>query len=228
MIESLLPRTDEKRTNMSFLKRLFGGAKTQSSASPSQVTAQDAALASTGPKPVPASNTVADPKKPDIGSAVRKAVEAGDPSYIKQILKSGTVADTRELGEFLLNATYNGNQALVQILLAAQVDTEARDEYGLTPLLRAAHNGNVEITKMLVAAGADKQAKDREGETALTLAARYPKVLEVLLGDSMTEANRLVEALAASDLDGATKILTRPDSVAVLNLAVGIACLSKK
>ncbi len=126
MIESLLPRIDGPRTNMSFLKRLFGGAKRRGSAPRSRATALDSAPESKGLKPVLTSNSVADPKKPDIGSAVREAVETGDPSHIKQILKSGTVADTRELGKFLLNATYNGNQALVQILLAARVDTEAR------------------------------------------------------------------------------------------------------
>ena len=71
----------------------------------------------------------------------------------------------------LFRATREGNTDMVRSLLSGRdVDVNATDERGSTPLIEAARYGHDEICRILIAAGANLKAKDRDGKTALQLA----------------------------------------------------------
>ena len=54
-----------------------------------------------------------------------------------------------------------------------QVELEARDEYGNTPLHDAAYRGHLPVVQYLCEQGADKEARDENDWTPLHLAAYY-------------------------------------------------------
>ena len=73
--------------------------------------------------------------------------------------------------------------AVVQALVDAGADLEARDVAGSAPIHYAAQNQNVEIIKVLIAAGADITATQEGGATPLHLAALHstPAVMTELM-----------------------------------------------
>lgn len=88
--------------------------------------------------------------------------------------------------------------AVVQALVDAGADLEARDSAGSTPLLYAAQNQNSAIIKVLIEAGADITATQEGGATPLHLAALHstPAV--------MTELMNAGADVFATDWDGKT------------------------
>ena len=72
---------------------------------------------------------------------------------------------------WLLHAREMDEVAIVDAMLEAEVEREARDSEGQTALMHAAGNNQLEPLKALLEAGADKEAKDNEGQTALMHAA---------------------------------------------------------
>eukprot|EP00753_Platysulcus_tardus_P002112 PLAT11614.17.p1 GENE.PLAT11614.17~~PLAT11614.17.p1 ORF type:complete len:873 (-),score=344.32 PLAT11614.17:252-2870(-) len=73
--------------------------------------------------------------------------------------------------------------AVVEALLAAGADLEAKNAPGSTPLMIASVNGRAEPVKALISAGAAVNAVDNEGMTALMEAARngHKRVVRLLL-----------------------------------------------
>ena len=68
-----------------------------------------------------------------------------------------------------------GDTAVVEALLAAGADVQARDRSGYTPLhAAAALNKNPTVLELLLLAGADPDARNSNDETALDLAFRRP------------------------------------------------------
>ncbi|KAF4456421.1 ankyrin repeat-containing, partial [Fusarium albosuccineum] len=69
-------------------------------------------------------------------------------------------------------AAHSGRIETLRLLLAAGVDTETRNEEGLTPLCLAAEQGYGSIVKLLLTTdGIDADSKDNDGRTPLSLAA---------------------------------------------------------
>ncbi|MFO7169478.1 MAG: ankyrin repeat domain-containing protein [Chloroflexota bacterium] len=70
-----------------------------------------------------------------------------------------------------LNAAAAGDHLdVVNLLIVAGADVNARDGSGFTPLHAAAQNGNTAIVRALLNAGADPQAQQGAGRTPLALA----------------------------------------------------------
>ena len=64
-------------------------------------------------------------------------------------------------------AARNGDIEVVKQHLAADVDVNAKDDRGWTPLFSAALEGHKEIAELLIDKGADVDAKDIAGYTPL-------------------------------------------------------------
>jgi ankyrin repeat protein len=71
----------------------------------------------------------------------------------------------------LMAATYKGQTAIVDTLLAHGAVVDARSHSGVTALMLAAMRGDIGIVRMLLSAGADVNARSKNNETALILAA---------------------------------------------------------
>jgi ankyrin repeat protein len=88
----------------------------------------------------------------------------------------------------LFRAVHAGSPDTVKALLAGpNVDVNAVDEHGNTPLIEAARFGHDKIATALLIAHADASIKNDEGKTALMLAAegRHDETVRIL-----TEAGR--------------------------------------
>lgn len=87
---------------------------------------------------------------------------------------------------------------VIQALVDAGADLEARDIDGSAPIHYAAQNQNVEIIRVLLESGADFTSVQKDGATALHLAALHstPAV--------MTELMDAGADVFATDLDGKT------------------------
>jgi ankyrin len=73
-------------------------------------------------------------------------------------------------------AVYNNDVALVERLLAAGANPNARNDYNSTPLVEAAVVGNPEVIRKLLKAGADVESPNADGQTALMVIARSNNV----------------------------------------------------
>ncbi|HJZ12402.1 MAG TPA: ankyrin repeat domain-containing protein, partial [Acidobacteriota bacterium] len=72
-----------------------------------------------------------------------------------------------------------GLSSIVDILLKAGADINARDDDGYTALMLAAQFGHTETLQRLLTARADIEARDKNGETALMKAASHSRLLAV-------------------------------------------------
>lgn len=81
------------------------------------------------------------------------------------------------LGE--IPSTYADRGAVVDLLIRAGAEVDARDGLGMTPLI-ANWQGGENVATALIAAGADVNARDKEGGTALSNA-RTPGIVVLLL-----------------------------------------------
>ena len=84
----------------------------------------------------------------------------------------------------LMFAVENNSPEVVQVLLDAGADVNAKDQQKRTVLIRAVKKkSSPEMVKMLLSAGADVNAQDEKKRTVLMYAARYSdlKVLKILV-----------------------------------------------
>ncbi|HEY2844181.1 MAG TPA: ankyrin repeat domain-containing protein [Bryobacteraceae bacterium] len=73
-------------------------------------------------------------------------------------------------------AAHNNDAALVEKLLKAGSNANAKNDFGATPLSEAAFNGNTEIIQKLLKSGADPDSPGPDGQTALMVVARTSNV----------------------------------------------------
>src|SRR5215470_17942305 len=110
---------------------------------------------------------------PDNNKEIIKAAKKGDVAKIKELLaENGDLIHARDSdGSTPLHcATWKGQLAVVELLLEAGADVNARNQnehWGTTPLHAAAHANQAAIAQMLLDHGADIKAKDREGRTPM-------------------------------------------------------------
>ena len=71
-------------------------------------------------------------------------------------------------------AQYTNNPAIIDLMLEAGFDVNAREYPPLTPLHRSARNPNAVVTLRLLAAGADPNARSDDGSTPLHHSAENP------------------------------------------------------
>lgn len=85
-------------------------------------------------------------------------------------------------------AAYTRYSEVINILVKARADVNAKDEYGMTALMRAAYQNTnpeaIEIIRILLNAGADVNAKDKDGKSVKDYAKNNPnsEIIKILGG----------------------------------------------
>ena len=94
------------------------------------------------------------------------------------------LASEEALSQELLHASRHSREAVVRVLLEAQVSSDANDQQGQTALHLAARTNNLSIVVLLLGAGANVQQENNQGLTAIDLAsmAGYRPIVETLSG----------------------------------------------
>ena len=115
-----------------------------------------------------------------------KAAMEDDLDALKEILLSHKNVNERDKGTqhtALDRAILNGNREMVQVLLGAKADVNARDSGGETPLMMIGEDTTSEIVWDLINNGAKVNLRDDDGDTALIAVAEVENVeaLKVLL-----------------------------------------------
>ena len=111
---------------------------------------------------------------------LRTAAKMGNIEGVKKAIADGANVNARDTsGNALNHATANrmprahligGHKGIVELLIAAGADVNAKKFSGGTPLRYAATFGHKEIAELLLAEGADVNAKDVDVTTPLDLA----------------------------------------------------------
>lgn len=102
-----------------------------------------------------------------------QAITEGDNREVERLLQAGVNADAPTGWELPLHlAAHSGNLPIVELLLDAGAQINARDHYGFTPLHHAvlAPTNAVQLVELLLAQGADGHARNFQGDTPYCLA----------------------------------------------------------
>jgi len=105
------------------------------------------------------------------------------PLSQEQILAEINHMSQEEKDKRLISVAENNNIKLVELLLQAGADINAKNNYGWTALMWASKYGYKDVVKLLIKAGADINAKTYSGWTALISASGngHIDVVELLL-----------------------------------------------
>ncbi len=177
------------------------------------------------PAQTPSYNTVSSQTQTD--KALMAAVKNNDVRGVAASLKAGanpdaTVNKTDNVTALMM-ASYNGNKAIVSLLLQNGATINAQNTYdGATSLMWVAAQGHDEVARLLLAAGADANIVNQSGETALMMAVYGESVSIVrdLLDSTDIDINRqnpvglsALMVAAYQGHDGIAKALMAKDSV---------------
>jgi ankyrin repeat protein len=145
----------------------------------------------------------------------------GDAGTVRDLLASGADVNAMLRGGFyvsggtgslphhgtaLMAAAMHGHVEVVELLLAAKANVEARSKYRETALMLAAREGRAEVVEALLRAKAKVNARRIDGETALIEASRRLQlpVIEALIAagaDANTKAKDQVGPLSDACTD---------------------------
>ena len=89
------------------------------------------------------------------------------------------IADNSSRVQPLHSAVAGADFLIVQMLIDAGADVNARQNQGFTPLMGAAANGHMEILDILVRSGADLGLQSDEGKTALHFAREKDRAVAI-------------------------------------------------
>ena len=118
-------------------------------------------------------------------TAIAAAAEAGDLESAKAILnRDPTLLQSKDWGNLtpLHLAVVHDHEEMVDYLLAAGADVNAKTSTGITPLHEAAQNGNKQITQLLLQHAANVNAVDQQGWTPMARALKWghPEIAAIL------------------------------------------------
>ncbi|MDR3285711.1 MAG: ankyrin repeat domain-containing protein [Holosporales bacterium] len=109
------------------------------------------------------------------------AVERGDYKKVEELILNSenkdVLVNAKDGWTPLHIAAARGDTEVVQVLVGAGANKEARDRNGFTPLHIAAARGNTEVVQVLVDAGANEEAKNNIGWTPRKTSANIKKLL---------------------------------------------------
>jgi hypothetical protein len=146
-----------------------------------------------------------------IDPALWNACDVGIMMSVQAAIAAGADVNYSHDGWSCLSiAAFKGYHKIVELLLTAGADKEAKQIDGFTALVIAAEKGHDECVVLLLTAGADKDATTQEGGTALYMAAQHghEKCVELLLtagADKKTKTNTGSTALIIAAQVGRNK-----------------------
>jgi tetratricopeptide (TPR) repeat protein len=104
----------------------------------------------------------------DYGSLLNVAV--GELDMVRLLLEHGADVNAQwRQGTALMNATGQGDEEMVELLLSAGADPDLGDDRGETPLGVAATQSQVKIVRLLLEAGADPNHEFPPGQTIIEI-----------------------------------------------------------
>ena len=143
-------------------------------------------------------------KAPDI--SIHEAVKEGNVEAVKQHLDAGTYINSRNSGNEwtpLHVASFEGNEKIVELLVAEGADVDARDRLSDRPIHYAITYKYKDIVEFLISKSADVNAKNAAKYTPLHLAIRddNKKVAELLIANG-ADVNA-IDVIDSTPLDSA-------------------------
>jgi len=104
------------------------------------------------------------------------------PKSREQIISDLKKLSNEEKNQLLINAARNGQKDVVELLVKARADVNAKSNNGRSALMHAAWNGHKNVIELLLNVGADVNAKSNNGWSALMSAAAngHKYVVELL------------------------------------------------
>src|SRR5689334_8350052 len=119
------------------------------------------------------------------GNDIRKAAADGDADAVRSMIaKDPSLASQRDpFGITPIHAAAaNGRTQIVELLISAKADVNAKDTGGATPLISAAAANHPDTVAALLAHGADVSARGPGGKTAAQIADErgYKEVADAL------------------------------------------------
>jgi ankyrin repeat protein len=98
-----------------------------------------------------------------VQALIQAGVDVNEQYFAKDAGRTGFIA--------LMHAANHGYAKMVQTLIAAGANVNAKDSFGATALMEAALYGHLEVVELLLQAGADTKAQTNAGDKASDYAA---------------------------------------------------------